>query len=67
MLRWWRTGTGHKPPPDRSLDYNGHQVVTTLREFTDSLGRHRVKGNIDVELAINAIEMSKTADHLVIF
>ncbi|MFQ6241772.1 NYN domain-containing protein [Sinorhizobium meliloti] len=50
------------------LDYNGYQVVTKpVREFTDSLGRRKVKGNMDVELAIDALEMSKTADHLVIF
>ncbi|MDX0316634.1 NYN domain-containing protein [Sinorhizobium meliloti] len=50
------------------LDYNGYRVVTKpIREFTDSLGRRKVKGNMDVELAIDAIEISKTADHLVIF
>lgn len=50
------------------LDYNGYRVVTRpIREFTDSLGRRKVKGNMDVELAIDAIEISKTADHLVIF
>ncbi|MFC0808532.1 NYN domain-containing protein [Ensifer sp. P24N7] len=50
------------------LDYNGYQVVTKpVREFTDSLGRRKVKGNMDVELAIDALEISKTADHLVIF
>ncbi|YCI06010.1 NYN domain-containing protein (plasmid) [Ensifer sp. D2-11] len=50
------------------LDYNGYQVVTKpVREFTDSLGRRTIKGNMDVELAIDALEMSKAADHLVIF
>jgi uncharacterized LabA/DUF88 family protein len=50
------------------LDYNGYQVVTKpAREFTDSLGRRKVKGNMDVELAIDAIELAGTADHLVIF
>ncbi|MDW9634023.1 LabA-like NYN domain-containing protein [Sinorhizobium meliloti] len=43
------------------LDYNGYQVVP------GSLGRRKVKGNIDVEMAIDAIEMSRTVDHLVIF
>ncbi|WP_324764048.1 NYN domain-containing protein (plasmid) [Sinorhizobium meliloti] len=50
------------------LDYNGYQVVTKpVKEITDSLGRRKVKGNMDVELAIDAIEISETADHLVIF
>lgn len=42
-------------------------VTKPVREFTDSLGRRKVKGNMDVELAIDALEISKTADHLVIF
>ncbi|MDE3800166.1 NYN domain-containing protein [Sinorhizobium meliloti] len=50
------------------LDYNGYQMVTKpVREFTDTLGRRRIKGNMDIELAIDAIELAKTADHLVIF
>ncbi|WEX76161.1 NYN domain-containing protein [Sinorhizobium numidicum] len=50
------------------LDYNGYQVVTKpAREFTDALGRRKIKGSMDVELAIDALEMSNTVDHLVIF
>jgi uncharacterized LabA/DUF88 family protein len=50
------------------LDYNGYQVVTKpVREFTDTLGRRKSKGNMDVELAVDAIELAKSADHLVIF
>ncbi|ATA95438.1 NYN domain-containing protein (plasmid) [Sinorhizobium meliloti] len=50
------------------LDYNGYQMVTKpVREFTDTLGRRRIKGNMDIELAIDAIALAKTADHLVIF
>ncbi|RVI81698.1 NYN domain-containing protein [Sinorhizobium meliloti] len=50
------------------LDYNGYRVVTKpVRESTDSLGRRKVEGNMDVELAIDAIELAETADHLVIF
>src|ERR1700744_6461821 len=34
-------------------DYNGFSVVTKpLKEFTDAQGRRRVKGNMDIELAI---------------
>jgi len=31
------------------------------------MGRRKVKGNMDIELAIDAMEQSETVDHLVIF
>ncbi len=50
------------------LDYNGFSVVTKpLKEFTDAQGRRRVKGNMDIELAIDVMEMSDQVDHIVIF
>ncbi|WEX75113.1 NYN domain-containing protein [Sinorhizobium numidicum] len=50
------------------LDYNGYQVVTkAAREFTDSLGRRKIKANMDVELAIDAMEMREAVNHFVIF
>jgi uncharacterized LabA/DUF88 family protein len=50
------------------LDYNGYKVVTKpAKEFTDSLGRRKIKGNMDIELAIDAMEQSAVVDHLVIF
>ncbi len=50
------------------LDYNGFSVVTKpLKEFTDAQGRRRVKGNMDIELAIDVMEMSERVDHIVIF
>ena len=50
------------------LDYNGFSVVTKpLKEFTDAQGRRRVKGNMDIELAIDVMEMSHCIDHVVIF
>ena len=50
------------------LDYNGYKVVTKpAKEFTDSLGRRKIKGNMDIELAVDAMEQSETVDHLVIF
>ncbi len=50
------------------LDYNGFAVVTKpLKEFTDAQGRRRVKGNMDIELAIDVMEMSACIDHVVIF
>src|ERR1700726_1259635 len=50
------------------LDYNGFAVVTKpLKEFTDASGRRRVKGNMDIELAIDVMEMTEIVDHIVIF
>ncbi|MFD2263075.1 NYN domain-containing protein [Lacibacterium aquatile] len=50
------------------LDYNGYTVITKqIKEYTDSLGRRKVKGNIDVELAIDMMELSPFVDHFVLF
>jgi uncharacterized LabA/DUF88 family protein len=50
------------------LDYNGYRVVTKpAKEYTDSTGRRKIKGNMDIELAIDAMELSDTVDHMVLF
>lgn len=50
------------------LDYNGYKVVTKpAKEFTDASGRRKIKGNMDIELAIDAMELSDVVDHYVIF
>lgn len=50
------------------LDYNGYKVVTKpAKEFTDSTGRRKIKGNMDIELAIDAMELADVVDHYVIF
>ena len=50
------------------LDYNGFKVVTkAAREFTDSMGRRKIKGNMDIELVIDALQLSDTVDHFVLF
>src|SRR5919112_1272484 len=50
------------------LDYNGFTVVTKpTKEFVDSTGRRKVKGNMDIELAIDALELSPHIDHMVLF
>ncbi|MGJ3264001.1 MAG: NYN domain-containing protein [Salinarimonas sp.] len=50
------------------LDYNGYRVVTKpTKEFVDSTGRRKVKGNMDIELAIDAIELAPHVDHIVLF
>ena len=51
------------------LDYNGYTMITKpTKEFTDSAtGRRKIKGNMDIELAIDVMEMSVHLDHIVIF
>lgn len=50
------------------LDYNGYRVVTKpAKEFTDQSGRRKVKGNMDIELAIDAMELAETVDHFILF
>lgn len=49
------------------LDYNGYTMVTKrAKEFTDSLGRRKVKGNMDIELAIDVMDMAAHVDHIVL-
>ena len=50
------------------LDYNGYTMVTKpTKEFTDAMGRRKIKGNMDIELAIDVMEMAQHLDHVVIF
>lgn len=50
------------------LDYNGFAVVTKpLKEFTDAQGRRRVKGNMDIEIAVDMLELADKVDHVVLF
>ena len=50
------------------LDYNGYTMVTKpTKEFTDASGRRKIKGNMDLELATDVLEMADRLDHVVIF
>lgn len=50
------------------LHYNGFRMVTKpAKEFTDSLGRRKIKGNMDIELCVDALQIAPTVDHVVIF
>lgn len=50
------------------LDYNGFQVSTKpAREYTDSSGRRRIKGSMNVEMAVDLLEIADHIDHLVLF
>lgn len=50
------------------LDYNGYTVVTKpAKEFTDASGRRKIKGNMDIELTVDALDMAPYYDHFVLF
>jgi uncharacterized LabA/DUF88 family protein len=50
------------------LDYNGYRLVTKpAREYTDGNGRKRFRGDMDVEIAVDMLEMAEHADHMVLF
>jgi len=49
------------------LQYNGFSVVTkAAKEFVDLGGRRRVKGNMDIELAIDAMELASHIDEMIL-
>jgi len=50
------------------LDYNGFTVVTKrTKDFIDANGHRKVKGNMDIELAVNAMELAEHVDQIVLF
>ena len=50
------------------LDYNGYRLVTKpAREYVDAQGRKRWRGDMDVEIAVDMMEMADSCDHLVLF
>jgi uncharacterized LabA/DUF88 family protein len=50
------------------LDYNGYTLVTkSVREFTDAQGRRKVKGNMDIEICVDVMEIAAAVDHIVLF
>ena len=50
------------------LDYNGYSMVTkTAKEYTDSQGRRRIKGNMDIELAVDMMDIADHVDHIMLF
>lgn len=50
------------------LDYNGFALITkTAKEYVDSQGRKRWRGDMDIEIACDMMEMAEHADHLVLF
>jgi uncharacterized LabA/DUF88 family protein len=50
------------------LDYNGYTVVTkAAKEFVDATGRRKMKGNMGIELAVEAMQLARYLDEMVLF
>ncbi len=50
------------------LDYNGYTLVTkNVREFTDATGRRKIKGNMDIEISVDMMELAPSVDHIILF
>lgn len=50
------------------LAYNGYRVRTKpVKEFIDHSGRRKIKGNMDIELVVEAMELAEIVDHIVLF
>ncbi len=50
------------------LGYNGFSVVTKpIKRFTDASGQSRIKGNMDIEIAVDMLELAPRLDHAVLF
>lgn len=50
------------------LDYNGYTMITKpAKEFTDATGNRRIKGNMDIEIAVEALELAPHYDHMILF
>ena len=61
-----------KNSPIRSLvdwlDYNGYTLITKpTKEQIDSTGQRKIKGNMDVEICVDSIEICEQLDHIVLF
>ena len=50
------------------LDYNGYTAVTKVsKEYTDAAGRRKIKSDMDIELAVDAMEIAAFVDEIILF
>ena len=50
------------------LGYNGFSMVTKpVKRFTDAQGHSRTKGNMDIEIAVDMLELAPRIDHAILF
>jgi uncharacterized LabA/DUF88 family protein len=49
------------------LEYNGYTMITKpLRDYSQAGGRRKYKGNMDVEITVDAMEISPHVQHVVL-
>jgi len=64
----WRPRNTPVEAVNRLVGYNGYNLVTKpAKEYTDATGRRRVKGNMDIEVAVDMLELAPRLDHAVLF
>ncbi len=50
------------------LAYNGFKMVTkTAKEYVDAQGRRKIKGNMEIDLTVDAMAIADHVDHIVLF
>ncbi len=50
------------------LDYNGYTMITKpAKSFVDAAGNRRIKGNMDIEIAVDVLELAPHIDHIILF
>ena len=50
------------------LEYNGYTMITKpAKQFTNDAGITRTKGNMDIDIAVMAMELVERIDHMVLF
>ena len=50
------------------LDYNGYNVVTKpMREYVDGSGRRKLRGAMDIDMAVDMMTLADRLDHAVLF
>jgi uncharacterized LabA/DUF88 family protein len=50
------------------LDYNGYTAVTKpSKEYVDAFGRRKIKASMDIELAVDAMEIAPHVDEIILF
>ena len=50
------------------LSYNGYNMVTkAAKEYSDGEGRRKIKGNMEIELTVDAMQLASRIDHAVLF
>jgi uncharacterized LabA/DUF88 family protein len=50
------------------LGFNGFTLVTKpVKRFTDAQGHTRTKGNMDIEIAVDMLELAPNIDHAILF